>query len=208
MKLIWNGHACFTLEMEDATVVVDPYPDNYVPGVGHVDATADIVLCSHGHNDHNAVQVVKRTGRTPKLDVEALPTFHDPEGGALRGPNTIHLFRAEGMRVAHMGDLGCDPTPELKEKLMHLDAMMIPVGGYYTIDAQQAKALVDELKPRVVIPMHYRSEEYGFGFDVIGTGEEFLALCDNVVRYDTNVVELTPDTPTQVAVPAFRNPRV
>ena len=208
MKLIWNGHACFTLEMEGATVVVDPYPDNYVPGVGHVDATADVVLCSHFHNDHKAVEVVKLTGKTPKLEVEELHTFHDPEGGVLRGTNIIHLFSAEGMKVAHFGDLGCDPAPELKEKLMNLDAIMIPVGGFYTIDAKQAKALVDELKPRVVIPMHYRSEVYGFGFDVIGTVEEFLELCDNVVRYDTNVVELTKDTPAQVALPAFMNPSI
>ena len=208
MKLTWNGHACFTMELGGTTVVVDPYPDNYVPGVGHVDAAADIVLCSHQHNDHKAVEVVKLTGKAPKLDVEELHTFHDPEGGALRGPNIIHLFRAEGMKIAHCGDLGCDPAPELKEKLRDLDVMMIPVGGFYTIDANEAKALVDELKPRVVIPMHYRSEVHHFGFDVIDTVEKFLALCDNVVHYESNTVEITKDTPAQVAVPAFKNPRM
>ena len=208
MKITWNGHACFTLEMEGTTVVVDPYPDNYVPGVGHVDATADIVLCSHQHNDHKAVEVVKLTGRTPNIDVEELHTFHDPEGGALRGTNIIHLFRAEGMKIAHCGDLGCDPALELKEKLRNLDVMMIPVGGFYTIDAKEAKALIDELKPRVVIPMHYRSEVHNFGFDVIGTVEQFLELCDNVVHYESNTVEITKDTPAQVAVPAFKNPPV
>lgn len=207
MKLIWNGHACFTLEMEHATVVVDPYPDHYVPGVGCVRATADAVFCSHQHNDHKAAEVITLTGRTPALEVEELHTFHDPEGGSLRGENTIRIFSAEGMRVAHLGDLGCDPAPELKEKMMNLDVMMIPVGGFYTIDANQAKALVDELKPRVVIPMHYRSEVHNFGFDVIGTVEEFLELCENVVHYEDNIVEVTKDTPAQVAVPAFKNPR-
>ena len=207
MKLIWNGHACFTIEMEHATVVADPYPENYVPGIGRVEATADAVFCSHEHNDHKAREVVRLTGRTPELEVEEIHTFHDPEGGTLRGNNIIRIFSGEGMRVAHFGDLGCTPTPEQMERLKGLDAIMIPVGGFYTIDAREAKALVDQLQPRVVIPMHYRSEVHHFGFDVIGTVEEFLELCDNVVHYDTNVVELTKDTPAQVAVPAFKNPR-
>lgn len=207
MKLIWHGHACFSVETQNGTVVLDPYLDNYVPGVGCVDAEADAVFCSHGHNDHKAAEVVKLTGRPLEMKVETIHSFHDPEGGTLRGTNTIHIFHAEGMRVAHFGDQGCDPTPEQKEQLKNLDAIMIPVGGFYTIDAKQAKALVDELKPRVVIPMHYRSDSYGFGFDVIGTVEQFLELGGNVVRYDTNVVEVTKDTPAQVALPAFMNPR-
>lgn len=208
MKLIWNGHACFTLETETATVVLDPYLDNYIPGVGCVNATADAVFCSHQHNDHKAKEVVTLTGKNPEIQVEELHTFHDPEGGALRGTNIIHLFTFEGMKVAHCGDLGCDPAPELKEKLMGADAIMIPIGGFYTIDAKQAKALVDELKPRVVVPMHFRSDKDGFGFDVIGTVEEFTSLFDNVVYYDTNVLELTKDTPVQVAIPKFMNPRI
>jgi len=207
MKLTWHGHACFSLETSQGTIVVDPYPDNYVPGVGHVDAEADVVFCSHQHNDHKAKEVIRLTGRTPDFDVEQLHTFHDPEGGKLRGENIIHLFHVDGMKVAHCGDLGCDPAPELKEKLMNLDVMMIPVGGFYTINGAEAKTLIDELKPRVVVPMHYRSEKYNFGFDVIDTVDEFLKLCDNVVHYDSNTIEITRDTPAQVAVPAFKNPR-
>lgn len=208
MKLTWHGHACFSLDTAQGSFVVDPYPDNYVPGVGHVDAQADAVFCSHQHNDHKAAEVVTLTGNTPTFTVEELHTFHDPEGGALRGPNIIHLFQAEGMKIAHCGDLGCDPAPELKAKLMNVDLMMIPVGGFYTINGAEAKALIDELQPRVVVPMHYRSEKYNFGFDVIDTVEEFLKLCDNVVHYEDNSFEITKDTPAQVAVPAFKNPRV
>jgi len=208
MKLTWHGHACFSLETSQGTIVVDPYPDNYVPGVGHVDAEADVVFCSHQHNDHKAREVIRLTGRTPEFDVEQLHTFHDPEGGKLRGENIIHLFHVDGMKVAHCGDLGCDPAPELKEKLKDLDVMMIPVGGFYTINGAEAKTLIDELKPRVVVPMHYRSEKFGFGFDVIDTVEDFLKLCDNVVHYESNSLEVTKDTPVQVAVPAFMNPSI
>ena len=102
--------------------------------------------------------------------------------------------------MAHLGDLGCTLEPEQMEKLKGLDALMIPVGGFYTIDAKQAKALVDQLQPRVTIPMHYRGD--GFGYEVTGPLEDYLALCrdQNVVRYPGNTLELTPDTPAQTAV--------
>ena len=204
MKLTWNGHACFTLETAQGSVVFDPYADNYVPGLAPLKVSADLVLCSHGHGDHSAAEVVKLTGSTPTFTVDKLDTFHDPEQGKLRGPNTIHIISAEGMRVAHMGDLGCELTAEQIETLKGVDAMLIPVGGFYTIDAAQAKAVVEQTAPRVVIPMHYRSDT--FGFQVIGTVEEFTALCSNVVRCAENSLELTADTPAQTAVLTYHAP--
>lgn len=201
MKLIWNGHACFTIETAQGSVVLDPYNDNYVPGLAPLNVSADLVLCSHGHGDHNAAQVVKLTGAAPTFRVETLDTFHDPEQGALRGRNTIHIICAEGMRVAHMGDLGCELTAEQIEALKGVDAMLIPIGGFYTIDAAQAKTVVEQTSPRVVIPMHYRSDS--FGFDVLGTVEDFTALCGSVVHYEGNCVELTAETPAQTAVPTY-----
>ena len=94
--------------------------------------------------------------------------------------------------------MGCGLTPEQAEALSGLDALLIPVGGFYTIDAGQAKAVVDQLKPRVVVPMHYRGKD--FGYEVIGSVEDFLALQSGVVRYEGNVLELTQDTPAQTAV--------
>lgn len=201
MKLTWNGHSCFTLECGGGVLVLDPYRDDCVPGCPRQRLTADQILCSHDHRDHGAREVVTLTGRPCTAQVEELHTYHDPEGGALRGENTIHIISADGLRAAHLGDLGCEPTPEQLERLKGLDIMLIPVGGYYTIDARQAKSLVDRLAPRVVIPMHYRGKN--FGFDEIAPVEDFLALCDNVVRYDTNTLEITAHTPAQTAVPAF-----
>ena len=198
MKLIWNGHSCYTVETESGTVVLDPYEDNYVPGLAPLQLQADCVYCSHQHADHGASQKVTLTGAPCHVTVETIDTFHDPEQGALRGTNTIHILSAEGMRVAHLGDLGCTLTPEQKEKLQGLDALLIPVGGFYTIDAHEAKALVDELKPRVVIPMHYRGD--GFGFDVIDEVRTFTSLCDHVVYAPENYLELTSETPEQICV--------
>ena len=201
MKLIWNGHSCFTLETAEGTVVTDPYQDGAVPGLEPIRLTADRVYCSHGHRDHGAADLVAPTGRTPSIQVEELHTWHDNQHGAQRGENIMRTFRAEGLQVAHLGDLGCMPEPEQLEKLKNLDALMIPVGGYYTINAKQAKELVELLRPRVVIPMHYRSKT--FGYDVIGPLEDYLALCSDVVRYPGNTLELTRDTPAQTAVLAY-----
>lgn len=202
MKLIWNGHSCFTLDTAQGCVVLDPYRDGSVPGLSPLHLTADLVLCSHEHRDHGAREAVELTGRPVSLQVEELHTFHDPEGGALRGPNTIHIVAADGLRVAHLGDLGCALTPEQTQRLRGLDALMIPVGGYYTIDAGQARAVVEALSPRVVIPMHYRG--LSFGYDVIAPLEDYLALCGGaVVRYSGNVLELTKDTPAQTAVLSY-----
>jgi len=202
MKLIWHGHSCFELGTEAWTVVVDPYRVDAVPGYAPLRLTADTVYCSHEHRDHAGREQVSLTGREPAVQVEELHTFHDDQQGALRGESIIHIFSAEGLRVAHMGDLGCQLEPEQMEALRGLDAMLIPVGGYYTIDAAQADALVEELKPRVVIPMHYRTEK--FGYDVIGLLNEFLALRKDAVYYNANTLELSADTPAQTAILAYQ----
>jgi len=203
MKIIWNGHSCFTLDTAQGSLVLDPYQDGSVPGLSPLHLTADRVACSHGHRDHNADTAVTSTGQTPTFQLTGLHTFHDPQGGALRGENTIHILSAEGMRVAHLGDLGCTLPPEQLDQLRGLDALMIPVGGFYTIDAAQAQALAAELRPRVVIPMHYRSGS--FGFDVLGTVEDFLAFRSDPVFIGDNVLELTRDTPPQTAVLTYRH---
>lgn len=198
MKLIWHGHSCFTLETSQGTVVFDPYEDGSVPGLPPLHPQADLVLCSHEHHDHNARGSVALSGKSPSFTVERLDTFHDPEGGTLRGPNTIHMISADGLRVAHMGDLGCALTPEQLEKLRGLDAVLLPVGGYYTIDAAQANETARQLQARVVVPMHYRGA--GFGYDVIAPLENFLALREDVIHYPGPSLTLEPDMPVQTAV--------
>ena len=141
---------------------------------------------------------LKHSGIKNPFSITKIDTWHDPEQGALRGPNRIHILESDGLKIAHMGDIGCPLIREQKDLLKHLDAILIPVGGYYTIDAVQAKALADDLAPRVVIPMHYRSDH--FGYPVIGRLEEFTGLCRNVVEYDSNALLLTAETRPQTAV--------
>ena len=198
MKLTWHGHSCFTLESGQGTLVFDPYEDGSVPGLPPLELKADLTLCSHDHHDHNARETVRLTGNSPALSVERLDTFHDPEGGALRGPNTIHIVTADGLRLAHLGDLGCMPEEEQLARLSDLDVLLLPVGGYYTIDAAQADRLADLLKPRIAVPMHYRGED--FGYDVIAPVNDFLVLRRDVMAYPGNTLEISADTPSQTAL--------
>ena len=195
----WHGHACFYLTCRDFTVVLDPYEDHYVPGFPPLRLTGDLVLCSHQHNDHNAAEIVTlRTGRPNPFRITKIPTFHDPEGGRLRGENTIHLLEVGKLRVAHFGDLGCPLSPAQKAELQGLDAAMVPVGGFYTIGPQEAKALLDDLRPKVFLPMHYRMG--AVGLPAVGQVEDFLSLVENYVYYPTDTLSLDEGTKPQIAV--------
>ena len=154
MKLIWNGHSCFTLHADNTTVVLDPYENGYVPGYATLDLHADAVYCSHGHNDHGAKEVIPLTGAPCSVAVETLPSWHDEVQGAKRGANLIHIFSAEGMKVVHLGDLGCELNEEQIASLRGCDVLLIPVGGFYTIDAETAKTVCTQLKPREIGRAH------------------------------------------------------
>lgn len=203
-KLIlrWHGHACFTLTYNGYTVAFDPYEDNYVRGFGALDIAAHLVLCSHEHKDHNAAHVVKTlTGHGNPFTVTKIETFHDAENGLLRGNNTIHLLEADGLRVAHFGDIGCDLTNAQKDQLQGLDVALIPVGGFYTIGPEQAMDLVDDLQPKVVIPMHYKLGE--LGLPAVAELDEFLFFAGEYVEYPGNTIEVDEDTEPQIAVLTF-----
>ncbi len=161
------GHAEFLIELADGyRIVTDPYDAS--TGYPIHDVKADAVLVSHGHSDHNAVENVK--GWTVKIDqpgtytlskgvtVEVVPGFHDDAQGAKRGSNLIFVLKAEGLTVAHLGDLGHLPDAALAEKVGPVDILMIPVGGFFTIDADTAVDVVRLLKARVILPMHFRTE--------------------------------------------------
>ena len=204
MKITWIGHSCFKVEEAGYRVVFDPYDDGYVPGLGPVRETAEEVLCSHEHGDHNArKRVTLASGSESPFTVTKIATFHDPLKGVLRGRNTIFILSANGKRIAHFGDLGCKLPADQLAQLKNLDVAMIPVGGHYTIDASQAADLVRKISPAHVIPMHYRGDggDGGtFGFDVIGTVHEFTDLMDSVSFTGTSTVDLDDLPSEQVLV--------
>lgn len=206
VKIQWLGHSCFRVEYGGFSLVIDPYADAYVPGLQPLRVSADAVYCSHGHGDHNAVECVALTGKAAPEDfsAEEFSVPHDHHGGARRGGNRICQFRFGSLRVAHMGDLGCVPEESVLAALRGCDALLLPVGGYYTVDAAEAAAIAEKIAPRCIVPMHYRSES--FGFDEIGTLDAFTALfpAESVRRLETDAFTLTADAPHGVVVPRIK----
>lgn len=197
-----HAHACFEVTYRGFTVVFDPYQDHYLPGLPPIDAAADLVLCSHGHGDHSAAEVIRPlTGHENPWKVIDIPTFHDECGGAKRGTNLIRVLESPAFRIAHFGDIGHPLSPEQLAAIGPLDAAMIPVGGFFTIGPEQAWEMAQAVKPKVLIPMHYKMGSAGL--QMVAPLDDFLALAQgNIVRYDA-ILTLTENPERQIAVLDF-----
>ena len=160
------GHAKFLLELENGLrIVTDPYDKSC--GYPVTPIAADVVLVSHGHHDHNAVETIPGSPRVidqpgeydlgEGVTVFAVEADHDDAEGKLRGKTLLFSIRAEELNVVHLGDLGHLPTAEQCAKLAPVDVLMVPVGGFYTIDSSAAKKTAAMLQARVVLPMHYKT---------------------------------------------------
>lgn len=168
MDITYLGHASFRLKGKNAVLVTDPY-DLEKAGLKfpkHV--AADVVTVSHDHPDHNAVHQIEGTPyiihgpgeyEVKGIGVIGTRTFHDEEKGAKRGKNTIYKIDIDGLSIVHLGDLGHTLSAEEVDALDGVDILMIPVGGYYTIDPAKAVAVINEIEPSIVIPMHYKRED-------------------------------------------------
>ena len=196
MKITWIGHACFLIDAREARMLTDPFGED-VPYVFPAEPV-DIVTVSHDHFDHNAVHrvpgdhaLIEATG---DLDVrgvrlKGIPSFHDDHGGTERGPNILYVFELEGMTIAHLGDLGAPLDGSQRKALGDSEILLVPVGGTYTIDAEQAAAIANELpNVRIVVPMHFRTERIADW--PIAPVEEFAGLMDNVRRVGASTAEV------------------
>jgi len=163
MDITWHGHANFTVRGKSASVVVDPFQKEKV-GLPKPRLEGDIVLVSHGHDDHNNVAdvagdpyVIDMPGEYEShgVMVEGIPTFHDEQEGAVRGSNIVFSFNLDGFHLVHLGDLGHQLNDEQIERLGDVDILFVPVGGQYTINAKGAAEVLKKLQPRATVPMHY-----------------------------------------------------
>ena len=172
MKIEYLGHACFRI---DGCLVIDPYKDGSVPGLEPLRVTAAKVICTHGHADHSGVECVELNGGECGFEIREVASFHDDAGGRLRGPNTIFVIRnSDGEELVHLGDLGHFPNDEQLAAISNADYLLIPVGGYYTIDAATAVKICEAARPKCIIPMHYRTANSGYA--EIETVDKFLEL--------------------------------
>jgi len=200
MKLKWYGHAAFYFAAEKGLrLITDPYEPGGFGGAinyGPIPDQADVVLVSHDHADHNHVQgllgkpqVIKGKGthHYKDLEIRGIPAFHDEGKGSQRGENTIFCFTLDEIKVGHLGDLGHIPTEEQLKQIGQVDLLLIPVGGVYTIDPDQASKTVAKIQPKIAIPMHYKTAHCGFP---LASVEEFTKG-KKVKTYQTSELEIT-----------------
>lgn len=179
MKIFWLGHSCFLLKGSNGiSLLTDPFDEDVGYRLPRV--RADIVTVSHDHHDHNNVgiikgnpEVVRGPGRHYVMGIEfgGFNTYHDREKGRLRGSNTVFRFELDGVVICHLGDLGHILAEKQASDIGPIDLLLVPVGGMYTLEAAKAWSVVEQLQPRIVIPMHYSTPALSFELEGI---EEFL----------------------------------
>ncbi|HWQ19709.1 MAG TPA: MBL fold metallo-hydrolase [Methanotrichaceae archaeon] len=178
MEISWFGHSCFCLHGEGITIVTDPYDQSV--GYEMPRASADVVLVSHEHDDHNNVSaiqgspvIIRGPGEHHARGMKFLgvETCHDSEGGRLMGMNTAFCFDLEGIRICHLGDLGDVLTKKEAGEIGPVDLLFVPVGGTYTLDARGADRVLGQLRPALAVPMHYHTQALTFDLNPV---DEFL----------------------------------
>ncbi len=171
MEIKYLGHSSFLIKTKTAKIITDPF-DSKTVGLKYPKVEADIVTVSHQHNDHNQVSqvggvdgqaplVIDLPGEFEKKGVRVFgfKSYHDDKKGQLRGENNLYKIEAEGVSILHCGDLGMVPEESFLENIGGVDILLVPVGGFYTIDPSQAEELVKKIEPNIVVPMHYNHQK-------------------------------------------------
>ena len=163
MTITWYGQSCFRLEAKEGSILIDPFDKEI--GLKPPRIKDDVVLVTHQHHDHNAIAdanpeafIIQNPGEYENhgIAIRGIQSFHDNKEGTERGLNTIYVLKAEDLNICHLGDLGHVLTDHQVEDIGDIDILMIPVGGTYTIDAKTAVEVINQIEPKIVIPMHYK----------------------------------------------------
>lgn len=198
--ITYLGHSCFKVEKDGYSIVFDPYQKGSVPGVELPDdLEADRVICSHGHGDHNAAERVRIVEHAaPSMTAEFIEVPHDDADGAKRGMNSIAVVKAGDAELVHFGDIGRLPTEEEYAALEGADVIMIPTGGFFTIDAAQAAEIRNRLQPSMTILMHFRKGDAGY--EVLASIDEVKAAFNGAEEVGKSVEFAENSIPEAVIV--------
>ena len=217
--LRWFGHAYFLITSpQGVRVALDPFGDIGYP---MPEAAAEIVTVSHEHGDHNdadglsgspvVLRGLKAGGagwnaisyRMKDVHITAVPAYHDDVQGRMRGLNTIFIVDIGGLRLAHLSDIGHTLSEVTLKAMGRIDVLLVPVGGKFSIDGRQAKEIMSRLRPRITIPIHYKTAVTA-GWPIVDESA-FLSGLKNVARPDMLTVSLAPETlPTEPEVWVMR----
>jgi L-ascorbate metabolism protein UlaG (beta-lactamase superfamily) len=222
MRIRWYGQSAFLIDGGDQSVFIDPFGDvqrltaqglqfDYPPIDG---VEAEVLLVTHEHSDHNAVeriggapQIIRSTAGTfdsPLGQIVGIASEHDDVAGTMRGPNTIFCFTYDGLRLCHFGDFGqAELRAEQRQAIAEVDVLFVPVGDGPTVGGERAAAIVRMLRPRLVLPMHYRTDAVNFLDPPDAFLEALGARVERLAESELAVAQLlgTADEPT-VALPA------
>lgn len=203
MKIRWYGHSAFRITTTDGVnIIIDPYESGGLGGsisYGPIEDAADIVLVSHGHGDHNYTGGIKGPYTDIRSEgfydvrgvrITAIPTFHDLSGGRERGQNLVFVIEAtaDGLKVVHLGDLGHPLDQDAVDRIGKTEVLLLPVGGFFTIDAEATSRVMNDIKPLMTIPMHFKTEK--IDFPIAGV-DEFIRGKERVTRLTGSEVEVT-----------------
>src|SRR3989339_587440 len=164
MVITWYGQSCFKIQSGETVLFTDPFCKEI--GLTPPRGAANIITISHQHRDHNNYDaltgeplVIKGPGEyeTKGISIKGILSFHDNKEGKERGTNTIYIIEIEGIKICHLGDLGEEKLNDTQiEEINGVDILMIPVGGIFTINGEDAVEIINQIEPKLVIPMHYK----------------------------------------------------
>jgi L-ascorbate metabolism protein UlaG (beta-lactamase superfamily) len=210
MDINWLGHSCFKIRSSNATVITDPYSPDLGYSLGKV--TADIVTVSHQHPGHSYARgvdgkprLISRPGEYEVSDVliMGVATFHDEEGGAKRGKNTLYLMEMGEVSICHVGDLGHTLSAEQTERVGNVDVLLLPVGGVSTINASVAAKVVRQLEPKIVIPMHYKTPAVNLDLEPVDGFLKELGITQAESRPKLTITKQNLPLTTQVVLLSY-----
>ena len=208
MELKWLGHACFRITHKGYSVVIDPYNSKYTSGYPLLRTEADKLLVSHEHYGHNFREGVRLSGR-PESDcpftITALRVDHDSVGGIMRGTCLIHILEADGLKIAHMGDIGTQLNGGEISRLFGADALLVTAGSCTGLPSQEVWRMSEELFPKAIVPMHYRFGNYGARrLEHIENLINYFEAPEMIHYYDSDTIVIDENTEPQVAVLKYK----
>lgn len=210
MEISWLGHSCFVIKGKEKTIVTDPYHPDLGYSLGN--PKADIVTLSHLHPGHSYVEGVANEPKRMNIPGECeiggvfitgLATFHDNEGGSIRGKNTVYNIEMDGMALCHLGDLGHRLRPEMVDELGVIDILFVPVGEVSTISIGIAVETVKELNPHIVIPMHYKTDVVARNLEPVDKFLKEMGIREVEPRNRLSIAESSLPSGTQVVLLSY-----
>lgn len=175
MVITWYGQSCFKIQSGETVIFTDPFSKEI--GLTPPRGQANIVTVSHSHSDHNNYDslsgeplIIQGPGEYEfkGVNIKGILSFHDNQEGKERGINTMYVIDMENIKICHLGDLGQKKLNEEQlERLNGVDILMIPVGGNSTVDGEEAAEIINQIEPRIVIPMHYKLPGLVFKYDAV-----------------------------------------